>query len=193
MHTLNLRLHPDELAYIANHARDRFLIVDDVLLPLYESFRNKVPFERVFCVPFGGAAAPEGMEDYETFSRGDGRRLRLSARLTKTKPRRCVLLREPRENRREWSIRIERRCCTVWGYASPTVLRVSNQRHGPARVVDVSCKWLGRALCSCNDGRKACVSGAAPRRGESARTDTEREGHGCDGSADGVVRPVGAR
>jgi acyl-CoA synthetase (AMP-forming)/AMP-acid ligase II len=67
MHTLNLRLHPDELAYIANHARDRFLIVDDVLLPLYESLRNKVPFERVICVPFGGAAAPEGMEDYETF------------------------------------------------------------------------------------------------------------------------------
>ena len=42
MHTLNLRLHPDELAYIANHARDRFLIVDDVLLPVYESFRAKI-------------------------------------------------------------------------------------------------------------------------------------------------------
>lgn len=67
MHTLNLRLHPDELAYIANHARDRFLIVDDVLLPVYESFRHKVPFERVICVPFDGPAVPEGMEDYENF------------------------------------------------------------------------------------------------------------------------------
>src|SRR5919199_1472139 len=28
VHTLNLRLHPDDIAYIANHARDRFLIVD---------------------------------------------------------------------------------------------------------------------------------------------------------------------
>ena len=36
IHTLNLRLHPDEIAYIANDAKDRFLIVDDVLLPLYE-------------------------------------------------------------------------------------------------------------------------------------------------------------
>src|SRR5215471_9923696 len=27
VHTLNLRLHPDELAYIVNHAEDRFLIV----------------------------------------------------------------------------------------------------------------------------------------------------------------------
>jgi fatty-acyl-CoA synthase len=67
MHTLNLRLHPDELAYIANHARDRFLIIDDVLLPVYESLRHKVPFERVICVPFGGCAAAEGMEDYESF------------------------------------------------------------------------------------------------------------------------------
>ena len=31
LHTLNLRLHPDELAFIANHAEDRFLLVDDVL------------------------------------------------------------------------------------------------------------------------------------------------------------------
>src|SRR5271169_280727 len=56
IHTLNFRLHPEELAYIANHARDRFLIVDDALLPVYESFRTKFRFERVFCVPFSGHA-----------------------------------------------------------------------------------------------------------------------------------------
>ena len=67
MHTLNLRLHPDELAYIANHGQDRFLIVDDILLPTYESFRAKVPFERVLCVPFACPNVPEGMEDYEKF------------------------------------------------------------------------------------------------------------------------------
>jgi fatty-acyl-CoA synthase len=50
LHTLNLRLHPDEIAYIANHAQDRFLIVDDVLLPLYEKFRAQVPFEKVIVV-----------------------------------------------------------------------------------------------------------------------------------------------
>ena len=42
LHTLNLRLHPDEIAYIADHAEDRFLIVDDVLLPLVGKFINKV-------------------------------------------------------------------------------------------------------------------------------------------------------
>ena len=40
MHTLNLRLAPGEIAWIANHAQDRFLIVDDVLLPLYEQFKR---------------------------------------------------------------------------------------------------------------------------------------------------------
>jgi fatty-acyl-CoA synthase len=34
LHTLNVRPHPEELAYIANHAPDRYLIVDDVLLPV---------------------------------------------------------------------------------------------------------------------------------------------------------------
>src|SRR4029077_6007578 len=44
LHTLNLRLAPDDIAYIANHAGDRFLIVDDILLPLFEKFRDKVKF-----------------------------------------------------------------------------------------------------------------------------------------------------
>ena len=51
LHTLNVRLHPEELAYIANHAEDRILVVDDVLLPLYEKFSGKTKFERVIVVP----------------------------------------------------------------------------------------------------------------------------------------------
>ncbi len=65
LHTLNLRLHPDELAFIANHAGDRFLIVDDVLLPVYEKFRDRVKFERVIVVPYGGAETLAGCDGYE--------------------------------------------------------------------------------------------------------------------------------
>jgi fatty-acyl-CoA synthase len=65
LHTLNLRLHPDELTFIANHAGDRFLIVDDVLLPVYEKFRDHVNFERVIVVPYGGGATPPGYDGYE--------------------------------------------------------------------------------------------------------------------------------
>ncbi|HET9400582.1 MAG TPA: long-chain fatty acid--CoA ligase [Candidatus Acidoferrales bacterium] len=53
LHPLNLRLHPSELAFIANHAGDRFLIVDDALLPCLESFRKDAKFERIFVVKYG--------------------------------------------------------------------------------------------------------------------------------------------
>jgi fatty-acyl-CoA synthase len=39
LHTLNLRLHPDELAYIVSHAGDRVVIVDECLLPLWNKVR----------------------------------------------------------------------------------------------------------------------------------------------------------
>lgn len=70
LHTLNLRLHEDMLAYVINHAQDRFLIVDDVLLPLYEKVREKTKVERVIVSPFGGAEIPEGMDNYEDFLAG---------------------------------------------------------------------------------------------------------------------------
>jgi fatty-acyl-CoA synthase len=65
LHALNLRLHPQEIANIANHAQDRFLIIDDVLLPLYEKFREQVHFEKVIVVPFGFAGTPKGCLNYE--------------------------------------------------------------------------------------------------------------------------------
>ena len=65
MHTLNLRLHPDEIAYIANDAEDKFLIVDDVLLPVFQKFRSNAQFERVFVVPFADCAATGEYECYE--------------------------------------------------------------------------------------------------------------------------------
>ena len=65
LHTLNLRLHPHEIAAIVNHAMDRFLLVDDVLFPLYEKFAADVNFERVIVVPFEFASVPEGFLNYE--------------------------------------------------------------------------------------------------------------------------------
>src|SRR5690349_10485887 len=61
VHTLNLRLHPDELAFIANDAGDRLLLVDEVLVPLLDKFRGRAPFERVLVV---------GRDEYEGFLTG---------------------------------------------------------------------------------------------------------------------------
>src|ERR1700739_1327132 len=65
VHTLNLRLHPQELAFIVNHAQDRFLIVDDVLLPLWEQFREKAAVERVIVVNHNRSALPPNTQQYE--------------------------------------------------------------------------------------------------------------------------------
>jgi len=65
VHTLNLRLSGDELTTIAKHAGDRFLIIDDVLLPTYEKFRANCPIERVWVVPTSGLPAAAGWQNYE--------------------------------------------------------------------------------------------------------------------------------
>jgi fatty-acyl-CoA synthase len=65
MHTLNLRLSPDEIGWIAGDAQDRFLVVDDVLLPLYQQVAPLHRFEQVIVFPFSGAPVPEGFTDYE--------------------------------------------------------------------------------------------------------------------------------
>jgi len=70
MHTLNLRLAPDEIVWIANHAQDRFLIVDDVLLPLYEQFKARAPFEKVIVVPLTRKSVAAPLVDYEAFLDG---------------------------------------------------------------------------------------------------------------------------
>ncbi len=69
LHTLNLRLHPDDLSYIVNHAGDRALFVDESLLPLYKQFADKVNLEHVIVVSESGAA-PVGMHAYEELLEG---------------------------------------------------------------------------------------------------------------------------
>jgi fatty-acyl-CoA synthase len=66
-HTLNLRLASHDLGYIANHGGARFLIVDDILLPLYDKFKHAVNFEQVIVVPMSGNPVPDDYENYEEF------------------------------------------------------------------------------------------------------------------------------
>ena len=50
LHTLNIRLHANDLTYIATHANDRAVIVDRSLLPLLEQFKDRTNIEHVFVV-----------------------------------------------------------------------------------------------------------------------------------------------
>ncbi len=64
LHTLNLRLHPDEIAYIVNHANDHAILVDETLLPLWEKVR---PLVKVPIAVVVGATkpVPAGYLEYE--------------------------------------------------------------------------------------------------------------------------------
>lgn len=77
LHTLNLRLSPEDLAFIIGDADDQVLIVDDILLPLWERVKpllKQVP--RVVVIPYSGAPLPEGLESYEAFIDGDASQYR---------------------------------------------------------------------------------------------------------------------
>jgi fatty-acyl-CoA synthase len=53
LHTLNLRLHPSDLAYVADHAHDKAVIVDKSLLPLLDQFKDQTKIEHVIVVEDG--------------------------------------------------------------------------------------------------------------------------------------------
>ncbi|MEZ4411065.1 MAG: AMP-binding protein [Polyangiales bacterium] len=74
VHTLNLRLHPSELHYIAESAADAVLIVDRSLWKLYEAFGPRVSsVKEVIVVPDAGPA-PEGTRDYEALLAAESER-----------------------------------------------------------------------------------------------------------------------
>ena len=50
LHTINLRLFPEQIAHIINHADDRVLLVDPDLVPLVEDLRDQIPGVRAFVV-----------------------------------------------------------------------------------------------------------------------------------------------
>jgi fatty-acyl-CoA synthase len=65
IHTLNPRLHPDELSFIVADAEDRAIIVDESLLDAFEGFRSAWEFKHVIVVSQSGAAV-DGTIDYES-------------------------------------------------------------------------------------------------------------------------------
>ena len=65
LHTLNLRLHADDLDYIINDANDQAIIVDASLLPILEPLKGKINPKHIIVIT-NGEDPPEGMLDYET-------------------------------------------------------------------------------------------------------------------------------
>jgi fatty-acyl-CoA synthase len=65
LHTLNLRLFPEQIAYIVNHAEDRVIIVDASLVSLLAPILSKLTSVRDYIVIGGGAELSALSHDYE--------------------------------------------------------------------------------------------------------------------------------
>src|SRR6185369_16896716 len=62
LHTLNIRLFPEQLVYIANHAEDRVVIVEDSLVPALAKVRDQLKTVRDVIVMGGGDASALGRD-----------------------------------------------------------------------------------------------------------------------------------
>jgi len=70
LHTLNPRLHPDQLTYIADHAEDQYIFFDLTFLPLIEAIASRVKTVKGFIAMTDRAHMPattkvEGLLCYE--------------------------------------------------------------------------------------------------------------------------------
>jgi fatty-acyl-CoA synthase len=69
LHTLNPRLHPDELGFIVSDAEDTAIVVDETLLEVFESFRSSLDFQHVIVVSHSGSV-PDRAIAYESLIEG---------------------------------------------------------------------------------------------------------------------------
>ncbi len=79
LHTINPRLLPDQIAWIANHAEDKILIFDITFLPIVEAIKDKLETIKTFVIYAGAEDMPEnslGAVAYDIWIDGRSRDVR---------------------------------------------------------------------------------------------------------------------
>ncbi|MBE4906767.1 long-chain fatty acid--CoA ligase [Bacillus luteolus] len=59
LHTINIRLAPNHISYIVNHAEDQVLLIDEDLLPLVESVKDELSTVKAFVIMTEKDSLPE--------------------------------------------------------------------------------------------------------------------------------------
>ncbi|NNN08032.1 MAG: long-chain fatty acid--CoA ligase [Acidimicrobiaceae bacterium] len=72
LHTLNVRLFPEQLAFIINHASDKVIIVDPNLVPLLAGIKEHIPGVEHIIVNGPAGDVPFEVIDYEEFITAEG-------------------------------------------------------------------------------------------------------------------------
>lgn len=70
LHTINPRLHPDQIAWIANHAEDKILVYDKTFIPIVDAIKDKLETVKTFILYAGPDTMAEnavGAVDYDSW------------------------------------------------------------------------------------------------------------------------------
>ena len=147
LHTVNIRLHPNEVAYIANHSADRVLIVDRSQLPLYEAVRDATSFDHVFVVEDSYEELLESARAEDWQDPGlDEHEAAAMCYTSGTTGRPKGVLYSHRST-----------VLHALGFASmaPLGMALERTRHGPTRRPDVPCQRVGLPVRGRPDRRQA--------------------------------------
>lgn len=67
LHTINIRLFPEQIAYIINHAEDEVLFVDEDLVPLIEAVADKLTTVRHYVIMADGPLPPTSLNPVHSY------------------------------------------------------------------------------------------------------------------------------
>ncbi len=114
LHTLNIRLFPEQLAFIINHAEDSVIIVDSSLVPAFAKVRDQIPTVKHIIVhgPDDTGVLGETI-DYESFLMSEEPGFEWPT-LDERRRRSCVTPRARPATPRASSTRTVRPGCTRW-------------------------------------------------------------------------------
>ncbi len=180
LHTLNLRLHPNDLAYIANHADDKVVIVDRSLLPLLEQFRERTQIEHVFVVEdsYEDLLASASADDWVEPDLDENEAAAMCYTSGTTGLPKGVV----------YSHRSTVLHALGVSANNPLGLGMSMQRHDAAGRADVPRERVGLSVSGDARRLEARLPRSAPRRGEPARRLRAGAGHVVGGRADDLAR-----
>ena len=115
LHTLNLRLSPEQLAYIVGHAEDGVVFVEDNLVGLLEPILDRFTSVRQWVVIGDGDAGSLIRWSATTSCSRPPAAATSTRRWTSGRPRRCATRAAPPAARRACCTRTARACCTRSG------------------------------------------------------------------------------
>ena len=156
LHTLNIRLFPEQLAYIANHAQDQIVFVDDSLVAAARaaSSTSSRPSSTTSSWATATSATLPNAIALRGAARAPGRRASTTRRSTSARPRALLHERHDRQPEGRPLLAPLERSCTRWRTCLADALGVCARRPHPADRADVPRQRLGPALRG-GPGRRA--------------------------------------